>query len=122
MNRIEWLMVGVCLTSFGAGLGVGMAVPAAASVLRGRQGDETSERFVEKFREQFELRPDQVRDLRAILLSFYDEKVRIATSADYAEWPARLQAQLVQAEKQMDRRIVWILDDKQRAQYRAMGK
>ena len=43
MNRIEWLMVAVCLTSFGAGLGVGMAVPAAASVLQGREGEEATE-------------------------------------------------------------------------------
>ena len=58
MNRIEWLMVAVCLTSFGAGLGVGMAVPAAASVLEGRQGEEVTERLIEKYREQFDLRPE----------------------------------------------------------------
>jgi len=124
VNRVEILMVAVSLTSFGAGLGVGMAAPqlSAHSVWDERPGAEARERYIERYRERFDLRPDQIRDLRAILLSLHDEEVRITTGADYAEWPPRLKNQLVQARQQADRRIVYILDEEQRAKYRALNK
>ena len=121
MNRIEGLMVAICLTSFGAGLGVGMAVPAAASDLDGRPGEQAREQDIARYREQFDLRPNQVSDLRAILQSLDDEKVRIVKSADYAELPPRLKDQWMHAQQQTDRRIEYILDEKQRAKYHALN-
>ena len=122
MSRVQWMLVAVAVANFAAGIGVGVAAPSALAAMREPAAENPDQQFVQsyvrRFQEQFELRPDQIRDLRAILLQFYNDKVRIATSAGYQQWPAALQTQLVQAQRQMEKRIDWILDEKQRELYR----
>ena len=122
MTRMQWMLVAVAVANFAAGIGVGVAAPTALAAMRepvpGNPDQQFVQNYVQRFQEQFALRSDQIRDLRDILLQFYNDKVRIATSAGYQQWPAALQTQLVQAQRQMETRIEHILDESQRERYR----
>jgi len=112
VSRLQGIVVAVALTSFAAGIGVGMAVPVVASIF-GEQTDP-DERYVERLREWCDLRPDQVRDLRAILSAFNEAK-RSMNEDEREDWV--VQGDLVKAQELMDRRILWILDEEQRGLY-----
>ena len=122
MSRLNWMIGSVAVACFAAGVGVGMAVPAFAATSEVDTPSSPEQQFVqgfvERFVERFDLDTDQVRDLRSILLQNYHEKVRIATTASLQQWPAELRSQLLKADSQMQRRLEWILDEEQRAQYR----
>lgn len=117
------MLVAVAVANFAAGVGVGIAAPTALAAMREPAPVNPDQQFVqsyvERFKEQFGLREEQIRDLRAILLQFYNDKIRIATSAGLAQWPVALQTQLVQAQRQMEQRIECILDEGQRERYRS---
>ena len=113
MNRLQGVVIWVALASFAAGIGVGMAAPVVASIIGERVDHD--ERYVDRLSAWCDLRPDQVRDLRAILSAFNDTK-RAMNEDERQEWV--VQADLVSAQKLMDQRILWILDEEQRKLYR----
>lgn len=117
------MMVAIATAAFAAGFGAGLAAPAVASVLGEKRTETPAQRFVqtfiERFDEQFDLAPEQVRDLRAILLQNHNDEVSIATNAMRHQQPyEETQRELMQAQRRMDERIQWILDDNQRRLYR----
>jgi len=119
------MVVAVALTGFLAGVGVGVAgSPAAAAAFGSPEVDQErlqQQRFVQGFERRFvseyDLDQEQVLDLRAILLQYQSDRVRIAMSGGYEQWPEELKSQILQAQRRMDKRIQWILNADQRVRY-----
>ena len=123
MTRVQWMMYAVAAVAFAAGFGTARAVPSLAAVLGEPEAESPAQffarTFIERFDEQFDLRPDQVRDLRAILLQFYNDEVSIATNGARQQKPhEEIRREIMQAQRLMDERIQWILDEDQRKLYR----
>ena len=74
--------------------------------------------FLSRIRERYDLDEQQVRDLRAILLQGYHDRMRIFATVEPHQLPPEIQSRRLEAQRQMDRRIEQILNPEQRASYR----
>ncbi len=118
MTRLRPVLLGVATTCLVAGIGIGLAVPVVREAWAAAPADGEREAFVARFRARYDLRDEQVRDLRAILLLRDDERLRIAQAFDLQQWPPEARSQLMNAQRRTDRRIEHILDERQLALYR----
>ncbi len=122
MNRLQRMLIVCSLASFVAGLGVGLAVPAAAASMSKKESESSDQRFVRDYVQRLDrlvgLSSEQVHVVRAILAKEREQQMQIRLAAPTQSLSPELQGALMRAKQQMDKRILHVLDDEQRAAYR----
>ena len=107
---------------FLAGIGVGLAVPKAASLVSEPPIENPHQRFVRDFvaawSKSYDLTRDQQRKLRAILWREYHARMKIYNDAGHQQLPDDVRTALDMARQRMVRQAEWILTDEQKQKYR----
>lgn len=119
MKSATGYLVAVAAACFLAGTAFGLALQRTVDA-REVPGQNPREAYIERFAEQFGLSSQQIRDLRAVLLKYDEDRMRIATSFEVERWPPEARTQLLNADRRKAERVEYLLDERQRAMYRKL--
>ncbi len=121
MNRLRLWILGAALGSFAAGMNLGLVAPKLFAAEDHRiTGDEA---YVRSIAADYGLTSQQETSLRMVMQTWRDEEVSVFRSAaEHSMLPPAIQSQLLAASGRLERRIVAILDEDQRARYRVDTK
>ena len=116
-----WLSF-VALTSFLAGLSVGLAAAKLGlDAGAGAEQRDPDEEFIQQLSLLCSLDAEQVRLLRMILASHKSE-LRVIRRRYYDQFPSNYQRESSLAGSRMDMRILGMLEDSQRKSYQAINR
>ena len=111
-NRLKLWMNVVGLSAFVAGIAVGLSMPSIYAAIDPVTDDSP---WLVKFREEYQLRPDQVEQIRRIW-ERREAEIRMVYEQDSV--PEPLKNKMDEAKRRADDRIEVVLDSAQREKYR----
>ena len=120
------MLLAVAAACFAAGVATGWAWSTFAATGAATEDSSPDQIWfrtnMDRYRETFDLRGDQIDDLRSILLVHLQEKARILARASPEQWPPGLYSQLENSRRRMETRVQWILDDSQKKLFEQLSK
>ncbi len=90
MKRAKSWVLTVAMTCFGAGIAVGLVVPDVVEAVSAEESWDADEEFIVRFREEYDLTTEQVKQLRMILIAREEEEMRHISSFGYDRLPVDL--------------------------------
>ena len=117
MKRAKSWVLTVAMTCFGAGIAVGLVVPDVVEAVSAEESQDADEEFILRWRQEYDLTPEQVEMLRMILTDREEEEMRHISSFGFLKLPQDLRTRLTRVRTKADERIKVMLNESQRMQY-----
>lgn len=111
----RWVLA-AALASFGAGLVVGLVVPAIVEAVSAEGELEPDERYALELRDTYDLDAEQVRQIRVVLEERERQKRRVLLQ-DLERLPETLRQEVRRADRRAEERIKYVLTDAQRERF-----